>query len=540
MSLFKTPCVLAILDGLAINPDRRGNAVSAAKKPVLDRLLATCPSTRLTTYGEQVGLPAGQMGNSEVGHLNIGGGRIVKQLLTLIDEAAGEGKIASQPAFLKLTEAVKSKPGAALHCIGLVSRGGVHSSVEHLEAIVSAAAESGVKTILIHAITDGRDRPPTASTEEVGGLIKFIESLAAKTPGLKVAVASVSGRYFAMDRDKRWDRVKRGYDLFTGAYSESGIKTFPNTLAAINAAHESGVTDEFIEPAAIETDIGRPSSIQPGDGVLFFNFRADRMREIVSALIDAAATDSLKGGAGKEFGGFKRAIVPKPLQICTLTQYAEDLPLPELFPPLSVKNHLGQVIANAGLRQLRIAETEKYAHVTYFFNGGSEEASPNEERALIPSNREVATYDKAPEMSARQITDELIRRLENGSTDFVVLNFANCDMVGHTGVFEAARSAVETVDECLGRILACLARLGGSALVTADHGNSDQMVDYLTGATHTFHTTHPVALILVSNDMDPKLYLRPGGALCDIAPTICELLGITQPAEMTGVSLLKR
>lgn len=535
MPLLKTPCVLAILDGMAINPDRRGNAVAAAKKPVFDRILATCPNTRLTTYGEQVGLPAGQMGNSEVGHLNIGGGRIVRQLLTVIDEASANGEIKDLPAFKELAAAVNRTPGAAIHCIGLVSRGGVHSSVEHLQAIVSAAAAAGVKTILIHAITDGRDRPPSASIEEVGAFVAFADKIAAAHPGVKVAVASVVGRYYAMDRDKRWERIKKAYDLFTGNFESSSIKAFPDALSAIKAAHAAGVTDEFIEPAAIETGTNRPATIQPNDGVIFFNFRADRMREIVSSLFDLS-----EAGKNSPFTAFERAKQPRQIVAATLTRYSAEIALPELFAPVTVANHLGQVISRAGLRQLRIAETEKYAHVTYFFNGGSEETSANEERALIPSNREVATYDQAPQMSAVAITEELIHRLETGSTDFVVLNFANCDMVGHTGVFDAARQAVETVDLCLGKILSCLDRLGGSALVTADHGNADQMVDYITGAPHTFHTTHPVALILVGKGLSPDMYLRADGALCDIAPTICDLLGIDQPAEMTGISLLKR
>ena len=525
MALVKLPCVLAILDGLAINPDTYGNAVAAAKKPVIDRLLATCPSTRLTTYGERVGLPAGQMGNSEVGHLNIGGGRVVRQLLTRIDEAAGRDQIRDIAVFKQTVAAVNSRPGAALHLVGLVSRGGVHSSVEHLQALVSGAAAAGVKLILVHAITDGRDRPPTASIEELGAFQTFIKELTAKYPQTNIAIASIGGRYFAMDRDKRWDRVKRAYDVLTGV----DAKTAADPQAAIRAAHAAGITDEFIEPVAIKLDLGRSAAITANDGLVFFNFRADRMREIVSAFVESPP-----------FDGFERKEIPCPLTICTLTQYSDQLNTPVLFEPSTVENHLGQVISRAGLRQLRIAETEKYAHVTYFFSGGSEVTEKNETRILIPSVRDVPTYDQAPQMSARAITDELIRQLETGATDFVVLNFANCDMVGHTGVFDAARQAVETVDECLGRILACLEALDGSAIVTADHGNADQMVDYNTAAPHTFHTTYPVALILVSKNLDSMMYLRPDGALCDIAPTICELLGIEKPAEMTGVSLLNR
>lgn len=512
------PFLLLILDGYANNPNPKANAVFHAKKPNLDRLFSTSPCTELVTFGERVGLPDDQMGNSEVGHLNIGGGRVVEQELTRINRAARTNSFGKIPPLEKAFAAVKADPSRAIHFMGLTSTGGVHSSIEHLQALVRAARDAGVKNIVVHAITDGRDRPPTASLEEVTALKKFLDT-EINRDGCRAEIATIVGRYFAMDRDKRWERTEKAYDLFTA----SAGKKFSSVEEALKKSIEGGATDEFLEPILL---VDRP--VKDGDALVFFNFRADRMRQIVAAFL----------GAKADFQGFQAKRRPNLSALCTLTEYDAKLPVDVLFAPFVVKNHFGDVVAAAGLRQLRIAETEKYAHVTYFFNGGMETPVKGEERVLIPSPRDVPTYDHKPEMSAYEVTDALLERLKEKKFDVAILNFANCDMVGHTGNFDAAVKAVEAVDSCCGRIFAALAEQNGCAIVTADHGNCDQMVDYETGEPHTFHTKYPVPLS-VYNAKDPMLKLRRGGSLCDIAPTACALIGLTAPPEMTGRSLIE-
>ncbi len=522
-SFFRLPFLLAILDGVGLNPDERGNAVFHARKPVLEKLFRAPSFTTLTTFGRRVGLPDGQMGNSEVGHLNIGAGRIVQQDLTRIDCAVADRTFGSIDAFRSLCTELAARKSAALHCIGLSSRGGVHSSLDHLVELVRTAAEAGVRQIFVHALTDGRDRPPHASVEELGALLPQLEAAVSGTPGAICRVVSLCGRYYAMDRDNRWERTELAFNMLTRSDGER----FQDPLALIRSRHAAGETDEFLKPAVLAPDLlPRPATVQDGDAIVFTNFRADRMRQIVACFTPD----------GKP--GFERSCRPKLSRIATLTEYEKGLPVDVLFPPQLVAHHLGAVVSEAGLSQLRIAETEKYAHVTYFFNGGVEEVCRGEERILVPSPRDVATYDLKPEMSARGVTEKLLGALGRPTPpDFIVLNFANGDMVGHTGNFDAAVKAVETVDTCLGTILDALTQRGGTALITADHGNADQMIDYETGSPHTYHTKYPVPCVLAGAQVG-DLRLASDGALCDIAPTICRLIGLPVPAEMTGRSLL--
>ena len=522
----RRPFALIIMDGYALNPNSKGNAVTLANTPTLDALFQTAPWTTLTSFGPRVGLPEGQMGNSEVGHLNIGGGRIVQQELTRINGAMSRHEVDTIAAFAKACADVRANAGAALHLIGLVSTGGVHSALDHLEGLVAAALRLGVEQVFIHAITDGRDRPPTASLDELAALKETLGTLRNQYPAARVEIVSLVGRYYAMDRDKRWERTELAYNLYTTTAPD--LPTFTDPLAAIREEHQRGTTDEFLLPHRVDSStFSRPPHISSGDAVLFFNFRADRMRQIVSAFL----------GDRVGFDGFKPKERPLLSHLLSLTEYDAKLPTEVLFAPMAVKNHLGAAIANAGLKQLRIAETEKYAHVTYFFNGGEEEPCPGEQRVMIPSPRDVATYDLKPEMSARSVNEALVEAINSDKADIYIVNFANCDMVGHTGSLPAAIKAVEAVDQCLGVLLATLKAKNGMALVTADHGNADQMIDYVTGAPHTFHTLYPGPLILVGGASNETL--RTGGALCDIAPTICELLAIAIPAEMTGHSLLE-
>ena len=523
------PFLLIILDGLANNPNPKGNAVTSAKKPTLDRLAASCPKTELVTWGPRVGLPEGQMGNSEVGHLNLGGGRIVKQELTRIDEAVHEQRLASLPELKSFLESTKSSPQAALHLIGLASTGGVHSSLEHLIALTRAALESGVSRVYLHCITDGRDRPTDASLQDVQRLQDALsKELAPFRSKAEFGIVSLIGRYYAMDRDKRWERTGKALRLFV----QGDGKTFHDPMTALREELASGKTDEFHEALrAADSAFHRSTRIQEGDSVLFFNFRADRMRQIVSCLLPESE-------GGRPDDEALHGLRPKNVRLATLTEYDSRFKTSILFPPHFVKNHLGEILSQAGLSQLRLAETEKYAHVTYFFNGAVEAAYPGEERLLVQSPRDVATYDLKPSMSAVEVTDTLIAKLQTSTPDVCIVNFANCDMVGHTGSFEAAVKAVETVDTCLGRILDELEKHKGTAIITADHGNADQMVDYETGAPHTFHTMYPVPLYLFGDSLKGRS-LRSGGALCDVAPTICEIIGIPQPQEMSGKSLLE-
>ncbi|MFN8388937.1 MAG: 2,3-bisphosphoglycerate-independent phosphoglycerate mutase [Bdellovibrionota bacterium] len=519
------PFLLIILDGMALNPNERGNAVAAARKPTLDRLFKTCPQTTLTTHGKRVGLPEGQMGNSEVGHLNIGGGRIVQQELTRINASIESGELAALPELGQIVTKLEQAPGSALHLIGLASNGGVHSSLEHLKALAQAAVAKGIHHIFIHAISDGRDRPPTASETEILDLEDSVRSLRDRcAPGQEVSIVSVVGRYYAMDRDNRWERTALAYDLFTLGKGEP----YTELRTALEKRHQAGETDEFLKPLVATRPAGsRTPTIQSGDALLFFNFRADRMRQIVSCFTSSS---------GSTFAHFNREKTVTPSAVVTLTEYDDTLPVEVLFRPQQVRNHFGEAVAANGLTQLRIAETEKYAHVTYFFNGGVEQPSTGEQRVMIPSPRDVATYDLKPEMSAVSVTDTIVQKLNEGRTDVYIINYANCDMVGHTGNFDAAVKAVETVDTCLGRVLEAVEQAGGVAFITADHGNADQMIDYETGAPHTFHTKYPVPFLIFGKEFS-TLTLHSGGALCDIAPTACKLLGIPVPKEMTGIPL---
>ncbi|GAB4297498.1 MAG: 2,3-bisphosphoglycerate-independent phosphoglycerate mutase [Desulfuromonadia bacterium] len=507
------PTVLMILDGWGINPNRENNAVLLADTPNLDRLLATCPHTSIMTSGLAVGLPEGQMGNSEVGHLNLGAGRVVYQDLTRITKAIDDGDFFTNPVLLDCIARVK-KGGGALHLTGLLSDGGVHSHNTHLYALVELARRQGVERLYIHPILDGRDTPPQSGA---GYLRELEEKLASIGHG---RIATVSGRYYTMDRDNRWERVEKGYRAMVEGVGDH----FPSPQDAIAASYAAGVTDEFMVPVVIVENGSPVGPIREGDGVIFFNFRADRAREITRAL------------AFDDFSGFPRPCHPRLASFVCMTEYDATFGLPIAFGPEELTNILGGVVASRGLRQLRIAETEKYAHVTFFFNGGVEEPFPGEERVLIPSPKDVATYDQKPEMSAFAVTDELIRRIESDYYDVVIVNYANCDMVGHTGVLEAAIRAVEAVDRCVGRVVEAVRARGGRLLITADHGNAEQMADE-RGEPFTAHTTNPVHLILVDDERHGAVLLE-GGKLCDVSPTMLHLMGIPQPPEMTGRSLL--
>ncbi len=501
---------LIILDGWALNPRAEGNAVLMARTPVMDRVTRECPHATLLTCGEHVGLPVGQMGNSEVGHLNLGAGRIVYQDLTRIDRAVDDGSLDRN---VVLREALDhARGGGTLHLMGLHSAGGVHSHIHHLHAILRLAASIGLERIRVHAILDGRDTPPRCARQ----WLEETESLCASLG--RGAIATVGGRYFAMDRDRRWPRLEKAYRAMVGGEGRSA----PTAIQALEDAYARGEGDEFVDPTVIRS-AGGDGRIRRGDTVIAYNFRPDRMREITRALNDAS------------FDGFPRPEWPLDLHYTCMTQYEESFPYPVLFTDEPLRRTLGEVVSEAGLAQLRIAETEKYAHVTYFFNGSEETPNAREDRALIPS-AQVATYDLKPEMSAYEVTAEIGRRLGGPQYGLFVLNFANADMVGHTGVISAAVRAVETVDECLGRVLEAVSRRNGIALVTADHGNADQMIDYATGGPHTAHTLHPVPVVLVGAGAVP---LR-GGILADVAPTILELLRLPKPPEMTGRSLLSQ
>lgn len=502
-----------ILDGWGINPLKENNAVALASTPNLTRLLATCPHTQIRTSGMAVGLPEGQMGNSEVGHLNLGAGRVVYQDLTRITKSIDDGDFFTNPVLLDAMTRTKGA-GGALHLAGLLSDGGVHSHNTHLYALVALAKQQGIERIFIHAILDGRDTPPQSGEEYLRQLEAELERIGAGR------VATVAGRYYAMDRDNRWDRVGKAYCAIVLGEGASS----PSSADAIAASYAAGVTDEFMLPHVMQAD-GKPVGLlRDGDGFIFCNFRSDRAREITRAL----ALDNCPG--------LERRQRPRLASYVCMTEYDATFGLPIAFAQEELTNLLGGVLANAGKKQLRIAETEKYAHVTFFFNGGVEQPFANEDRALIPSPKEVATYDQKPEMSAFAVTDELERRLAGGLYDVVIINYANCDMVGHTGILPAAIQAVETVDTCVGRIVKSVREMGGALLITADHGNAEQMADE-NGEPFTAHTTNPVWLILV-DDGRSGVKLNDGGRLCDIAPTMLSMLGIPQPVEMSGKSLL--
>lgn len=504
----KQPLALIILDGFGCREETKGNAIAAARTPHLDRLMASCPHTRIGASGMDVGLPDGQMGNSEVGHTNIGAGRIVYQELTRITKSFDEGEALGNPALTAAMENAR-RPGQALHLMGLLSDGGVHSHIRHLYGLMEMARRFAVERVYLHCFMDGRDVPPTSGTEFIAALQQKIKEL-----GLG-QIATVSGRYYAMDRDNRWERVKLAYDAIVNG---EGNKN-PDPVAVMQKSYDAGVTDEFIVPTVVTEGAG----IKAGDSVIFFNFRPDRARELTRALVDP------------DFAGFEREKGFFPLTYICMTQYDATMPNVEVaYRPESLTNTLGEYLSRLGKTQLRIAETEKYAHVTFFFNDGVEAPYEGEDRVLIPSPK-VATYDLQPEMSAYAVTDEAVRRIESGRYDVIILNYANCDMVGHTGVFEAAVKAVEAVDTCLGRLLAALEKAGGRAFLTADHGNADQMADE-NGAPFTAHTTNPVPFVAIGFG---DVTLRSGGRLADIAPTMLQAMGLPQPEEMTGRSLLE-
>lgn len=507
MEKLTAPVALLILDGWGNgDPKDKNNAIAIANTPNMDKFLAECPHASLQCSGEAVGLPDGQMGNSEVGHLNIGAGRVVYQELTRITKAIREGSFFKNPVFKNVVESVKSN-GGALHLMGLLSDGGVHSHNTHLYALLELAKQEGLKKVYVHAFLDGRDVPPSSAAEYVQLLEKEIARIGAGK------IATVSGRYYAMDRDKRWERVEKAYAAIALAKGE----TAKSAVDAVKVSYDAGTTDEFVLPVVI----GDYAGMEKGDGVIFFNFRPDRARELTHAFTDAA------------FDGFVRK-EGLSLAFATMTQYELGLNVEVAYRPQVLTNTLGEVLHKEGMSQLRIAETEKYAHVTFFFNGGVEEPVGGEERILIPSPK-VATYDLQPEMSAPEVTEKVLEQIKAKKHDVIILNFANGDMVGHTGVLAAAVKAVETVDFCVGRIVEAIKAVGGAVCITADHGNAEVMVDAGTGEPFTAHTTNSVPFIVISD----KVTAVKEGALCDIAPTLLTIVGVGIPSEMTGTSLIK-
>ena len=508
------PCMLIILDGWGIRAEKKGNAVVQADTPFLDKLPTVYPHSLLNCMGESVGLPAGIMGNSEVGHLNIGAGRVVYQDLLRIDHAIADGTFLQNEALNQVMSAIQSRE-TALHLMGLVSDGGVHSQLTHLLALLDMARIKGLKKVFVHAILDGRDTPPHSGSGYIDTLQQHIDKHGFGK------LATICGRYYAMDRDKRWDRIQEAFLLYIQGSGTAAL----DPAAAIQQAYAKGETDEFVKPIVLTDADSRPvATVGDGDGLIFFNFRADRAREITRAFTDP------------QFDGFTRDVLPNLCNFVCMTQYDESLTLPVAFQPTHMRNILGEVVSKHGLEQLRIAETEKYAHVTYFFNGGEEHPFDGEDRCLIPSPRDVATYDHKPEMSAPEVTKEVLKRIASDQYRFIVLNFANMDMVGHTGVMEAAEKACTVVDGCVREIVSALQSKGWAALVTADHGNAEKMIDD-DGGPHTAHTLGQVCFILV-DDERRNAALRDG-SLCDIAPTILEIMGLSQPQEMTGKSLLE-
>jgi len=523
-----SPLVVIILDGFGLAPPGPGNAVELANTPIFDAIWDQRPHTSLAASGEAVGLPAGQMGNSEVGHMNIGAGRVVRQSLTHIAALIADGSFFRSSVLLDVCGAT-TEPGSTLHLLGLVSDGGVHSDIEHLIALLELAKRQGVSRVRVHAFTDGRDSPPD-------GAAAYLLTVETKLAELRAAghdaqIASVTGRYYAMDRDQRWQRTQAAYEAVVCGSAPHHAGT---ALEAVTAAYARGETDEFIAP----TVIGNPSTgggvhaaggerMRDGDAVIFFNFRADRARQLSRALVSDSS-----------FSGFERCAVPA-ISFASFMEYDSELHTRFAFALPELTSGLSEVVSAAGLRQYHTAETEKYAHVTYFFNLRREEPFAGEERVLVPSPK-VATYDLQPQMSAPELTATTVRRLQAGTDAFVLLNYANPDMVGHTGVTAAAIAACEAVDAGLGELLAAIEAAGGAALVIADHGNAESMLTE-SGEPHTAHTTNPVPCVLVSNDPAlAEVGLRAGGALCDVAPTVLDLLGLTQPPEMTGSSLLLR
>ena len=509
----KKTTVLMILDGYGLNDNCTANAVCEGRTPIMDQLMSQCPFVKGSASGLAVGLPEGQMGNSEVGHLNMGAGRIVYQELTRITKSIQDGDFFEVPEFLEAVENCK-KNNTALHLFGLVSDGGVHSHNTHIYGLLELAKRNGLEKVYVHCFLDGRDTPPASGKD-------FVTELEAKMKEIGVGkVASVMGRYYAMDRDKNWDRVKLAYDALTKGEG----KTAESAAAGIQASYDEGKYDEFVLPTVVTED-GKPVGlIKDGDSVIFFNFRPDRAREITRAFCD------------DEFNGFDRK-KRLALKFVCFTDYDETIGNKLVaFKKESIANTFGEFLAANKKTQARIAETEKYAHVTFFFNGGVEEPNEGEDRILVPSPKEVATYDLKPEMSAPKVCEKLVEAIKSGKYDVIIINFANPDMVGHTGVESAAIKAIEVVDECVGKAVDAIKEVDGTLFICADHGNAEQLIDYTTGEPWTAHTTNPVPFILVN--ADPSLKLREGGCLADIAPTLIELMGMEQPKEMTGKSLL--
>ena len=515
MTMSKKPTVLMILDGYGLNPNCEHNAVCEGKTPVMDQLMSQCPFVKGQASGMYVGLPDGQMGNSEVGHMNMGAGRVVYQELTRITKSIQDGDFFRIPEFLTAVENCK-KHDSALHLFGLVSDGGVHSHLTHIYGLLELAKRNGLKKVYVHCFLDGRDTPPESGKG-------YVEQLEEKMKELGVGeVASVMGRYYAMDRDKRWDRVELAYRALTKGEGNEAA----SASAGIQASYDDGKPDEFVIPFVVKKD-GKPVAvISDHDSVIFFNFRPDRAREISHAFLDDT------------FEGFSREKKLDLVYVC-FTDYDETIEHKLVaFKKETITNTFGEYLAAHGKKQLRLAETEKYAHVTFFFNGGVEEPNEGEDRILVPSPKEVATYDLKPEMSAPMVCDKLVEAIGSGKYDVIIVNFANPDMVGHTGVESAAIKAIETVDACVGRAVEAIKAADGVMFICADHGNAEQLVDYETGEPYTAHTTNPVPFILVN--ADASLGLREGGALCDIVPTLIDLMGMEQPKEMTGKSLLVR
>ena len=507
------PVVLVILDGWGLSDKQEHNAIAAARTPVWDRLWKEHPHTAIDTSGSSVGLPSGQMGNSEVGHLNLGSGRVVYQEFTRVNRSIRTGSFFKNHTLTDAVDLTLEK-NHALHIFGLLSPGGVHSHEEHIHAMVELAAQRGVKKIYLHAFLDGRDMPPKSARPS-------IEAMQAKFDELGVGrFASIVGRYYAMDRDHRWSRIQQAYELITEGRAEFEAS---DGVTALQMAYDRGESDEFVKPTRIVQAGSEPVQVETGDVIISMNYRSDRARQITRAFIE------------DDFDGFERRVVPRLGAFASLTEYSKSFDIPVAFPAERLSNVFGEYIAKLGLRQLRLAETEKYAHVTFFFNGGVETPFEGEERVLIPSPN-VATYDLKPEMSAPVVTDKLVDAIGSGKYDVIIVNYANGDMVGHSGIFNAAVQAVEILDECLGRVLRALHKTDGAMLVTADHGNVEQMEDNETGQAHTAHTNNPVPLVYVGGK---ACELMDGGALCDIVPTMLQLMDQPQPPEMTGHGLLK-
>ncbi|MBV2123236.1 MAG: 2,3-bisphosphoglycerate-independent phosphoglycerate mutase [Candidatus Thiodiazotropha sp. (ex Ctena orbiculata)] len=507
------PVVLTILDGWGYSEDTEVNAITEARTPVWDRLWREHPHTLITTTGAAVGLPGGQMGNSEVGHLNLGAGRVVYQEFTRVSRSIRTGSFFTNQT---LTAAVDkaAKSGKTVHLLGLLSPGGVHSHEEHIHAMAKLAVDRGAKQVYFHAFLDGRDTPPKSAEASLVALNEVFESLGVGR------IASLIGRYYAMDRDNRWERVEQAYNLLVDGKAEYQVE---DAISGLHDAYQRGETDEFVTSTSVTPAGASPARVGDGDVMLFLNYRADRARQLTKSFVEA------------DFDAFKRERVPALAEFVSLTRYHKQFDIPVAFPPEKLRNVFGEYIAKQGLLQLRLAETEKYAHVTFFFNGGREKPFEGEDRILVPSPQ-VATYDLKPEMSAEEVTDHLVEAIESGKYDAIICNFANSDMVGHTGKFEAAKLAIETLDHCLGRVHKALHRVDGEMLVTADHGNAEQMEDHINHQPHTAHTTNPVPLIYIGRH---NAQLLEGGALCDISPTLLKIMGLSQPDEMKGRSLIE-